>query len=406
MTDDGSTGGWESLPRRHCRSCVHDVPAGAFCAVCGAQMSPQSGQGTGWLRMRAHAAAPDEHVMRPSLSTTLFPRVPRNSRSAFRAGLVVLVVLLVVFAWLKAQPPLIGISALGLPLLFIVYLRETDAFVDLDVRTLALAAAVSTGIGIGWAFATHAIWARTYDDVLATPMTTTEVLINLVAVPVGGVLLLLAPVAALRRWRPGVRESLDGFVIGAVAALCYTAAQVLTRAAPEFTNGLVSGDYPSDALFASAAIRGVAAPLTAIAVGGMVGTALWMRPRTDSAPVRHWYSPSAAAPAVGIGLLAYVGQNAIDYAWISYGQIVGLYAAITVLALLALRFVLHCTLLGEVADGISPDEPVLCPQCHYVVPDLAFCANCGIAANAASRSSRRGRRLDRPIPAGLAPDGR
>jgi len=105
-------------------------------------------------------------------------------------------------------------------------------------------------------------------------------------------------------------------------------------------------------------------------------------------------------------LLLYVAQNRIDYAWISYGQVVSLYAVITVLALLALRVVLHCTLLREASDEVSPNEAVLCTQCEYVVPDLAFCANCGIAAHAASRTSRAARRSHRPTPVDVAPEGR
>ncbi|OYN75220.1 hypothetical protein [Mycolicibacterium sphagni] len=46
----------------------------------------------------------------------------------------------------------------------------------------------------------------------------------------------------------------------------------------------------------------------------------------------------------------------------------------------------------------SPDLPILCPSCGHVVPDMAFCPACGVAAQAASLSSREARRRDRPIP--------
>jgi RsiW-degrading membrane proteinase PrsW (M82 family) len=397
---------WESLPTMPCRACGQNVPAGAFCGVCGAALSRQRGDGPVSLRIRAYAAAPDEHLVRPLISTSIFPQLPRRSRSAFRVGLILLAVLLVAFTSLRLGPPLIGISALGLPLLFLVYLKETDAFEDLSIGALAVSAVLGGGLGIGWAVATEAIWARTYDDVLGTPMTAAEALINLLALPVIGVLLMLLPVAVVRLRRPGVRESLDGFTIGALGALCFTAAGILTRGAPEFANGLVARDFPMDALFSLAAIRGIAGPLTAAAVGGMVGAALWFRPRTNPETVRHWYSLTSPAPAITIALLAYVAQNAIDFAWISYGQIVGLYATIAVFALLALRAVLQCTVLGEASDGTNPTQPVLCPQCDHVVPDRAFCVNCGIAANASSRSSRRARRADRPVSVDVPQDGR
>jgi hypothetical protein len=400
VTADGPPDDWESLPTTECHACGTDVPAGAFCAACGAALSTQR-----WSRIRAYAAAPNQHVALPWVTSSVFPRLPRRSRSAFRLAPIVLVILLVVLALLRWHPPLIGTSTVGLLLLFVIYLRETDAFKDQSVAALMLVAALGIGLGIGWALSTNLIWARTYDDVLGTPMTTAESLINLVAVPICGVLLMLAPVAVVRLWRPGVRESLDGFVFGALAALCFTSAEILTRAAPDLATGLVAKDIPMDALFALAAIRGIAAPLTAAAVGGMVGAVLWFRPRTDPKVARHWYSLTSPAPAVTVALLVYLGQNRIDYAWISYAQIVGLYAAITVLAVLALRIVLHCTLLREEPDDTSPNDVVLCPQCDHVVPDRAYCANCGIAANAASRTSRQARRTDRPTPVDVSPEG-
>ena len=376
----------ESLSAKTCGECGRDVPAGRFCDACGATLSRRRGDGRPRWRLRAYAAAPDEHVLWPSVTTALLTQLPRRSRRAFRLSLVVLLVLLVGFVLLKWQPPLIGLSALGLPLLFVVYLRETSAFEELSVVALAVSAGLGSALGVGWALATDAIWARTYDDVLGTPMTPTESLINLVIIPIAGLLLTLVPVAVLRARRPETAKSLDGFVLGALAALGFTAAGILTRAAPEFANGLVSKDFPMDALWALAAIRGVATPLTAAAVGGMVGATLWFRLRTDPAFERHWYSPAAPGPAIVIALLAYGGQNLIDYAWISYTQIVVLYAGIALLALLALRIVLHATLLGEKSDGIDGGEAMPCPQCEHVVPDRGFCPNCGYALNAARRN--------------------
>jgi hypothetical protein len=317
-------------------------------------------------------------------------------------ALVALLVLLLAYALLRLQPPLIGICAIGLPLLFGLYLRETGALGDQSKITLAVTAALAVGLGTGWAFATEAIWKRTFDDVLGTPMSTSDELVNLIAIPVTGLLLVLTPVVLIRLLRPGTREALDGFVIGAIAALCFTGAGVLTRAAPEFGDGLVAHDYPMDALLALAAIRGVAGPLTAAALGGMVGATLWFRPRTTPATRSHWYSLTSPAPAVVVALLAYLAQNRIDYAWISYGQVVALYAVITVAAVVALRVVLHGTLLRELPDEGDPSEPVACPQCAHVVPDVAFCANCGGAAHGASRTSRADRRADRAIPATTA----
>ena len=285
------------------------------------------------------------------MTTSLLPRLPRSSRPAFGIGLLIVVALLVVFVMLRWQPPLIGISALGLPLLFAVYLAETDSLRGVPRSTWVGTAALGTGLGVAWAAVTDAIWARTYDDVLATPMSTLQAVINLAAVPIGGAVVMLLPVFAARLRRVGTREPLHGFAIGALGATCFTAAQTLTQAAPEFAKGLVMAEFPTDALVALAAIRGVAGPLTAIALGGIVGVALWFRPRTGAH--RHWYVPTA----VVLVMLACVGQNAVDFAWISYGRIEALYAAITVIALIASGITVRRALLDEDhpggADGTS-----------------------------------------------------
>jgi predicted amidophosphoribosyltransferase len=65
----------------------------------------------------------------------------------------------------------------------------------------------------------------------------------------------------------------------------------------------------------------------------------------------------------------------------------------TMFALLALRVVLQAALLREEHEPGS-GGPMLCANCGQVVPDMAFCANCGVATHASSRSSRTMRRLN------------
>ena len=90
---------------------------------------------------------------------------------------------------------------------------------------------------------------------------------------------MLVPAVVVRLWHPGTRESLDGFVIGALSAITFTAAATLTRLAPQFatgSDGTMIG--PSSGLLVQAGIQGVALPLTAAAMGGLVGAALWFEP--------------------------------------------------------------------------------------------------------------------------------
>ena len=68
---------------------------------------------------------------------------------------------------------------------------------------------------------------------------------------------------------------MDGFVIGALGAISFTAAATLTRLAPQFATGVIAGDRPTSVLLVQAGVQGVAVPLTAASMGGLVGAALW-----------------------------------------------------------------------------------------------------------------------------------
>ena len=61
---------------------------------------------------------------------------------------------------------------------------------------------------------------------------------------------MLVPVVVMRMARPRTRESLDGFVIGALGAIAFTAAATLTRMAPQFETGITAGDRPASGLLA------------------------------------------------------------------------------------------------------------------------------------------------------------
>lgn len=406
MSGDQPSPTRESSPTMACRACGHDVAVGAFCGDCGATRSTRRGDGPDWLRLSAYAAAPDTSVSRPSITSTLFPRLPRHSRTVFAVALIGLVVVLAVTAAVQWQAPLIGIVTAGLPLLFLAYLAETDAFQDLSVGALLITAVLGNGLGVGWALGTDAAVARTEDDALGLPVSVSRILFTGLGIPLGFVILLLVPVIAVRFLRPGTRESLNGFAIGSLGAYCFTAAGTLTRSAPQFTTGPVAGDDRSaTGLMIAASIQGLAVPLTAAAVAGSVGATLWFTRRAEASGSSRWYGSTSPATSVGFGVLVYLGLGLIDFGSVPSGVEMGLYALVAVLALYVQRLVVHSTLLHETPDGADPDEPMLCPQCEHVVPDLPFCPSCGVAGHAASRSSRRARRSTRPVPVSLAAEG-
>jgi hypothetical protein len=387
----------DGVATTRCQVCETDVPAGTFCGLCGTHLTPQRGSGPHWLRIREYGAAPGEHLLRPSLASSLFPHLPKRSRTPFRVGLAVVLLALVAFALLRLPAALIAVAALGLLLLFVIYLRESGAYRDLPARTLLLTAGLGVGLGVGWVLVTGAAVARSYGVALGAGIVGYRMLRDGIGIPVGGVLLMLAPAVVVRLLRPATRESLDGFMIGALGALTFTAAATLTRLAPQFATGMVARNRTITGLVVEAGIRGVAVPLIAAAVGGLIGAALWFtRPANKSQQHPGYVRVALVLAAVAV-LVVYAGLGLIDVARLPQILQLGLYLAVTAVALLVLRIGLHLALLHEEHDEINADEQLLCPHCSHVVPDMAFCPACGVATRASSRSSRTARRLTPPV---------
>jgi hypothetical protein len=385
----------DDIPTQECSVCETDVPAGAFCGYCGAHLTSRRGDGPSWLRIRAFGAAPGEHVLQPSLTSSLFPHLHQRSRAPFRIGLVLLIAALVVFAVLRWQAPLIALGALGLPLLFYLYLHESDADDHMPRAALLLIIAVSIGLGIGWAWLTGGIIARSYDVAFGAEMEFKQPLWEGLAIPVGGAVVMLIPTILARLAHVATRESLDGFLIGAVGAMSFTAAATLTRLAPQFETGLMASHRPVGMLIAEAGIRGVLHSFVAAAAGGMVGAALWFA-KPDAANQHRGQSLASPLPAFGVVIFAYALLGLTDASPVSQTWELVAHLAVALMMVLALRIVLHMALLREAHDPIT-HEPFLCEHCGHVVPDMAFCPNCGVAHRASSRASRTSRRQHRPV---------
>jgi hypothetical protein len=361
-------------PMMRCRVCHADVPTAAFCGRCGAPLGRLPGSGPDWLRVRADAAAAEEQVTRLSVVTTLFPHLPPHSRPAFRTGLAALVVALIVLALMHWQAALIAVSALGVPAIFQVYAQRSHAYRDLRTWRPLLSVLTGATLGVAWTLLTGPLLAASHGGAAG------------VAVPVGGALLMLTPAVLLRVLRPPTRESLDGYLIGAAGALAYTAAAVLTRTAPQLATGLVSRDRPTSVLIVQGLINGVAMPVTAAAAGGMVGVALWFTARHDP-PRTGRAARGAVVGALAMVAALYGALGLVDTSRPAQSQLLGWHLLLAAVALLALRAAVHLALLHE-APEVTGREPVLCSHCRHVVPEMAFCLNCGVAHRASSRSAR------------------
>lgn len=385
------------VERVECPVCETDVPAGAFCGLCGGHLKSKPGPGPHWLRQDTFGAAPNESVLLPSIASSLFPHLPNRSRTPFRVGLILVLLGLVGFAFIKMPAALITVSALGLPLLFLLYLSESDVFRDMSRAALAVAGLTGAALGVGWVLLTGEMVARAYGVPMAAGLAIHHLVREGVLIPVGGMILMLVPTFVVRLIERRSRESLDGFVIGALAALMFAAGATLTRLAPQFATGLLAHARPFMSLLVEAVICGVTIPLTAAVAGGMVGIALWFKGQTEN-PHEHPARTRAALWLLAIlVVLIHTGVAITDIVGMPQMQMLVVHLGMTVVVLVLLRIALQMALLREAKDPIQEDEPLLCVHCEHVVPDMAFCPACGVATRASSRSSRQNRRDSRPV---------
>jgi hypothetical protein len=394
-TDSESTD--DARPTVECGKCEMDVPAGEFCGWCGSHLTDHKRNGPKWLRIRSFSATAGEHLLKPNIASSLFPQLSAGSRLPFAIGLGLLFATLVAATFFRLPAALITVSALGLPLLFLIYLQEADSHRDIPSATLVLTAALGIGLGVGWVLLTGAMVARSYGVPLGASISGIRVVREGLGVPVGGMILMLVPVALARLRRRDDEEALDGFALGALGALMFTGAATLTRLAPQFASGMIARGRPMQGLMVEAGIQGIAVPLTAASVGGLIGTALWFSRPADRKQKSRNYVRMALA-IMGVAVIAiYAGLGLIDVAGVPQIWQLAVHLTIAAIALLALRVGLHLALLHEAHDEIREDEPIVCAECGHVVPDMAFCAACGTAMRSSSRTSRKARRDNRPV---------
>ena len=396
MTDDHH--GAHPLATMPCPLCRNDVPAGRFCTDCGASLSPTAGDGPAWFRIRDYAAAPGEHVLQPSVVSTLFPHLPQRSRGAFRLSLGLVALLLISLSLAQWYIPMIAVAIFAPPILVGLYLHETGLLGDLPAWLWVLTAVLGACVGVAWAVLTRSIVAESYSLGLGAEVPTMRLIADAVVIPFGALLSIQIPAVLIRLIRPPVAESLHGFVIGLIGATMFTVATNIVRMVPQVGQTSVRGEQPVSAMLLEAGVRGVTEPLTGLSLAGLVGAALWYTGRR-----RH-----NALLLGGIGLL--IGSAA--YACVGLAQAYRLpvyqqfavHVVFAAVAIVALRVCLQTMMLREHVTAY-PDLPILCQWCEHVVPDARFCNACGVSCLASPRTSREARRRDRPQPSMEAVDG-
>jgi hypothetical protein len=287
-------------------------------------------------------------MARVTVVSSLFPQLSGHSRAPFRVAFALAVGVLVIVAVAGLQAPVIAVSALAVPLLFLVYVFEID---PLEIRfavPTALLFVAGAALGVGWGLLLGPLAADSLLPAYSPSLLTGGVLVSAVVVPAAGLLLMVLPVAVARLWRSEPSEALDGFTGGAAGrAEALTLAATLTELAPLRAGNVVPGSSVL-AVLTQAVVRGVSVPVVAAATAGYVGATLWQRRGRGSAADGRWLTSPLLALAVALALA--VGLGFADDAGLPDITLLAVHLAAAALALLVVRVGLHHVLLHEQRD--------------------------------------------------------
>ena len=144
-------------------------------------------------RLHSYAAFPDEPVARFSVVTSLFPHLSHRAKAPFRIGFGIFLLLLLVFALAATTAPLIAVSALGVPLLFLIYIWEVDPYEGSFLPPTFICLLLGAGLGAGWAIISGSYVDKALLPSFAFSLTSGSSLVAAVLVPAIGGLLMCVP---------------------------------------------------------------------------------------------------------------------------------------------------------------------------------------------------------------------
>jgi hypothetical protein len=367
-----------------CPSCGVVVPDARFCGACGADLVHRGVRAS--QRLHCYAPFPDEPVVRVSVVTSLFPHLSHRAKAPFRIGFGFFLVLLLVFSAAGTSAPLIAVSALSVPLLFLIYIWEVDPYEGSFLPPTFLCLLLGAGLGAGWAIVGGSYVDKALAPSLTSSLTSNASIVAAIAVPAIGQLLMSVPMVIVRRLQRGPIEALDGFVAGATGALGFTLAATIDLMSPWLSNGqLTHASFLANVT--QVILRGVTLPLISALATGFIGMSYWNKlgSRPTAAKGRWLTSPLCA---LGLALLVQVGLGFTDIAALSDAVLIGIHVAALVVLIVAMRVGLHYALLHEAVD-VRIGPPRVCANCSHLVPAMAFCPQCGVAERATSRPHRR-----------------
>jgi RsiW-degrading membrane proteinase PrsW (M82 family) len=351
------------------------VPAGDFCGHCGAHLTGASAN-----RTHAFAAMPNEHVARIAIISTLLPRLPHRRGRPFRLALIAgaaAVLLLAVFHLFASATVA---AVLVLPILYLIYLYEVEVYED--EPWLVIGATMAAGAVLGYAFAS--LGGAGLSQLTLTADNDTAFVVASIALPIVAQALMLAGPVFLYVFRARFREPLDGLSFGAASALGFTLTSSLAAIWPLINGPLIGTGAPLD--WSLRLLRtGILVALVNASTTGIVAAAVWLNRYDRRKAGRPWTTSILATLIVAVA--AQVALATLTFVVSDLVEEVAIRLIATLLLLLYVRLVIHQALLVEGAEHeIGPDAP--CPECHRIVPTMAFCPSCGAARAAASKQGR------------------
>jgi RsiW-degrading membrane proteinase PrsW (M82 family) len=369
-----------------CDHCANDVPDGIFCTRCGAHQGTTGELKKARTRRHSYAAHPGEHVIQPSVFTTIFPHLGQQKVHEFRWAFAVGIggILLLYAAGLI--PAAILVAILLVPLLYLIYLYEAQVYRDEPATVLGFT--IGGGLVIG-------LVVTLVERALTDPFSSVGNPLGTASVNVGALLAvgILMPVvqealkplpALLLPNRAGFPETVDGLVFGIAAGLGFSVAEAFVVFSSALT-GLPGHMSPGNWIYELATIA-VFQPLLQGSATGIVVAAIW-RYRRGRLSKREL---GGLAMAVLAHVAFSLGTQFLKDVAVAQLLVLVWQAVVVGALLIYVRFLLHHALLEEAAHmGFAE---TVCPNCHRHIVASGFCPNCGMALTAAPATVKRTRK--------------
>lgn len=367
-------------PSTRCWQCGNDVPAAAFCVVCGNTLADEL---TARKAARRYSAAPEESAVAVRILSTLFPQLPRRDLEAFRIAFGLGVGAVLVLAVVGLYSVAVVAAAVIVPLLVVLYLYDVDVYEDEPVRIIGATMLWGAAAGVGVALITRALGeAATSGTAALDPATLLREGIALPLVQLAA--MLVGPLALLRYRR--FNDVLDGATFGVASAAAFSGAYTLVTAFDLLGAGLTPAGEPLVWALTSMTIA-VFRPLLLAGAVGSACAAFWLRyraPVTDRAALGFVGMPWAA---VALAALLLVGNAAAGIA-LEPAPATLIRIALAAAGFVWLRRAIHLGLLQEARE--SPIGPSIeCANCGRETAHHSFCGHCGISLRALPKGPPR-----------------